>query len=99
MGDIIADALWVALGVILWGVFAAPYYILKALLTSDESKRKDKAKDILGKKDSIKCDLIISICENLQSNATYKKEVTSSLQNFFREVIDKNLQMVKIPIE
>lgn len=99
MGDIIADALWVALGVILWGVLAAPYYILKALLTSDESKRKDKAKDILGKKDSIKCDLIISICENLQSNATFKKEVTSSLQNFFREVIDKNLQMVIIPIE
>ena len=99
MGDIIADALWVALGVILWGVFAAPYYILKALLTSDESKRKDKAKDILGKKDSIKCDLIISIYKNLQSNATFKKEVTSSLQNFFREVIDKNLQMVIIPIE
>ena len=99
MGDIIADVLWVALGVILWGVFAAPYYILKALLTSDESKRKDKAQDILKQEDEIKRNLIISIYEKILDNKKFKTDVTAKIQKYFREVIDKNLQKVIIPIE
>lgn len=99
MGDIIADALWVALGVFLWGVFVAPYYLLKAFLTSDESKRKDKAKDILDKEGSIKTNLEISITEKLLDNKVFKNEVSTSLQKYFREIIDLNLQKVKIPIE
>ena len=99
MGDIIADALWVALGIFLWGVFVAPYYLLKAFLTSDESKRKDKAKDILDKEGSIKTNLEISITEKLLDNKVFKNEVSTSLQKYFREIIDLNLQKVKIPIE
>lgn len=99
MGDIIADALWVALGVFLWGVFVAPYYLLKAFLTSDESKRKDKAKDILDKEDSIKTNLEISITEKLLDNKVFKNEISTSLQKYFREIIDLNLQKVIIPIE
>lgn len=99
MGDIIADVLWAALGVFLWGVFVAPYYILKSLLTSDESKRKDKAKDILDKKDEITVNLRRSIKDKLKTNSKFRSEVTTSLQNYFREIIDKNLQRVIIPIE
>ena len=99
MGDIIADALWVALGIFLWGVFVAPYYILKAILTSDESKRKDKVKDILKQESDIKMKLIISIYEKLQDNKVFKNEVSTSLQKYFREIIDLNLQKVIIPIE
>lgn len=99
MGDIIADILWAALGVFLWGVFAAPYYILKALLTSDESKRKDKAKDILDKKYEITGNLHNSIKNKLRSNGKFKSEVTNALQRYFRELIDENLQKVIIPIE
>lgn len=99
MGDIIADVLWAALGVFLWGVFAAPYYILKALLTSDESKRNDKAKDILDKKDEITGNLRGSIKNKLKANSNFKSEVTTALQGYFREIIDKNLQKVIIPIE
>lgn len=99
MGDIIVDILWAALGVFLWGVFAAPYYILKALLTSDESKRKDKAKDILDKKDEITGNLRGSIKYKLQTNSKFKSEVTNALQRYFREIIDVNLQKVIIPIE
>lgn len=99
MGDIIADALWVALGVFLWGVFVAPYYLLKAFLTSDESKRKDKAKDILDKEGSIKTNLETSITEKLLDNKVFKNEISTSLQKYFREIIDLNLQKVIIPIE
>ena len=47
--NIVADILWAALGVFLWGVLCAPYYIWKAL-RSDESKRRDKVDKVLEKK-------------------------------------------------
>ena len=99
MSKIIEEIIWKTIAAVLWGVFAIPYYILKALLTSDESKRKEKAKDILDKKGEITGKLINSIMEKLESNTTFKTEVTKSLQNYFKEVIDKNLQKVIIPIE
>lgn len=99
MGDIIANILWAALGVFLWGVFAAPYYLLKALLTSDESKRKHKAKDILDKKVEITENLRGSINDKLKTNNTFKSEVTNALQRYFKEIIDENLRKVIIPIE
>jgi hypothetical protein len=80
-------------------VFVAPYYLLKAFLTSDESKRKDKAKDILDKEGSIKTNLEISITEKLLDNKVFKNEISTSLQKYFREIIDLNLQKVIIPIE
>lgn len=99
MGDIIADALWVALGIFLWGVFVAPYYILKAILTSDESKRKDKVKDILKQESDIKTNLFNSIYYKLEDNKVFKNEVSTTLQKYFHDVIDLNIQKVIIPIE
>lgn len=98
-GDIIADILWKALAAFLWGVFAIPYYILKAVFTSDESKRKDKAKDILNKKDEITNTVKESIWLNLLSNYSFKTKVTKSLNDYFSALIDYNLQKVIIPIE
>lgn len=98
-GDIIADILWKALAAFLWGVFAIPYYILKAIFTSDESKRKDKAKDILNKEYEITSNVKNSIRQNLISNRAFKTQVTTALKNYFTAVIDMNLQRVIIPIE
>ena len=41
-----------ALGVFLWGIFCAPYYLYK-ILRSDSSKRKDKVGKIIGKKTEV----------------------------------------------
>lgn len=99
MRDIIAEILWKALAAFLWGVFAIPYYILKAIFTSDESKRKDKAKAILEKKVEITSQVGGSICSNLRSNTTFKTQVTKALKDYFTALIDINLQKVIIPIE
>lgn len=99
MGDIIAEILWKALAVFLWGVFAISYYIIKAIFTSDESKRKDKANNILEKKIEITSQVGDSICSNLQSNATFKMQVTKALKDYFTALIELNLQKVIIPIE
>lgn len=99
VGDIIAEILWKALAVFLWGVFAISYYIIKAIFTSDESKRKDKAKNILEKKKEITSQVGDSICSNLQSNATFKMQVTKALKDYFTALIELNLQKVIIPIE
>lgn len=98
-GDIIADILWKALAAFLWGVFAIPYYILKAIFTSDESKRRDKANDILKKKNEITSNVRYSISYNLKSNRTFKSQVTTALKGYFTSVIDENLKKVIIPIE
>lgn len=98
-GDIIADILWKALAAFLWGVFAIPYYILKAVFTSDESKRKDKAKDILNKKSEITSQVNGSIRSNLTMNNAFKIQVTKALKDYFSALIDVNLQKVIIPIE
>lgn len=99
VGDIIADILWKALAAFLWGVFAIPYYVLKAIFTSDESKRKDKAKDILDKKYEIKTQVRDSLKSNLKYNSTFKNQVTTTLKGYFSELIDENLKRVMIPIE
>ena len=99
ISQIIADILWKALAAFLWGVFAIPYYVLKAIFTSDESKRKDKANDILDKKDEIVANVNVDIKRNLRGNSNFKNVVTKTLMDFFKEMIDSNLQKVIIPIE
>lgn len=98
-GDIIADILWKALAAFLWGVFAIPYYIIKNVLKSDESKRRDKAKDILDKKFEIINQVNTSIRSSLVANNLFKIKVTKSLKDYFTALIDSNLQKVIIPIE
>ncbi len=99
MGDIIADVLWKVLAAVLWGVFAIPYYILKSILTSDESKRKDKAKDILNKESEITSQVKAAISTNLATHQTFRHQVTYALRSYFSALIDVNLQKVIIPIE
>lgn len=99
MGDIIADILWKVLAAVLWGVFAIPYYILKSILTSDESKRKDKAKDILNKESEITSQVKAAIRTNLATHQTFRHQVTGALRSYFSALIDVNLQKVIIPIE
>ncbi len=99
MGDIISDILWKALAVFLWGVFALPYYILKSLLTSDESKRRDKAQNIIKKKIEIINNVKGSIRDNLTKNRDFKNQMTSAIKSYFDTLIDTNLQRVRIPIE
>lgn len=99
MSDIIGEILWKALAAFLWGVFAIPYYILKAIFTSDESKRRDKAKDILNKKDEITSNVRNSIYSNLKKNREFKTQVSKSLKEYFTTVIEANLEKVTIPIE
>ena len=99
MGDIIADVLWKVLAAVLWGVFAIPYYILKSILTSDESKRKDKAKDILNKESEITSQVKAAIRTNLATHQTFRHQVTGALRSYFSALIDVNLQKVIIPIE
>lgn len=98
-GDIIADILWKALAAFLRGVFAIPYYIIKNVLKSDESKRRDKAKDILDKKFEIINQVNTSIRSSLVANNLFKIKVTKSLKDYFTALIDSNLQKVIIPIE
>lgn len=99
MGDIIADILWKALAAFLWGVFAIPYYIIKALFTSDESKRKDKAEYILKKKMEIINNVKGSIRYNLTLNGAFKSQMQAAIKSYFDTLIDVNLQRVRIPIE
>ena len=99
MGDIIADILWKVLGAVLWGLLVIPYYILKAVFTSDESKRKDKARDILKNKSKITFQVKTAIKINLASQQAFRDQVTGALSSYFSALIDVNLQKVIIPIE
>lgn len=98
ISNVIADILWAALAVFLWGAFCAPYYLYK-LLRSDESKRKDKVEKILEKKGEITSQLRNKINSELKNNASFNTSVTSSLTNYFNALIETNLQQVMIPIE
>ena len=98
ISNMLADILWAALGVFLWGVFCAPYYLYK-LLRSDESKRKDKAEKILEKRGEVLAKVKNKMRWELQNNTVFKNTVTTTLNNYFTQVIERNLQQVMIPIE
>lgn len=98
ISNVLADILWAALGIFLWGVLCAPWYIYK-YFRSDESKRKDKADDILSKKSEVTTKIRLKINTELQSNTAFKQSVTTSLSNYFDKIIETNLQQVMIPIE
>lgn len=98
ISNLLADILWVALGVFLWGFLCAPYYLYK-IFRSDESKRKDKVEKILEKKGEVTSKLRQKINEELGNNNAFKNSVTTSLRSYFDKLIDTNLQQVIIPIE
>jgi cell division ATPase FtsA len=98
ISNVLADILWAALGIFLWGVLCAPWYIYK-YFRSDESKRQDKADEILEKKDEVTSQISTKINTELQSNTTFKSSVTNSFSTYFTKLIETNLQKVMIPIE
>lgn len=98
ISNVIADILWAALGVFLWGVFCLPYYAWK-YFRSDESKRQDKAGKILEKQDQITADIKFDLLKKIRWNSVFKDSVTKSLNSYFTKIMETNLQQVIIPIE
>ncbi len=96
--NILKDILWAALGVILWGVFCAPYYLIK-FLRPDKYKRKDKCKKVLSKKDDVVSEVRTKIDNELDNNDTFKYSVQKELNSYFTNLMETNLQQVMIPIE
>lgn len=98
----VGDALWAALGLFLWGVFAVGYYIIKGaynFFRDDKDKRKDKADEVLNQKNKICSEVETKIIEQLKSNMSFKTKVSNALSNYFTEQMEQNLQQVTIPIE
>lgn len=98
ISNTLVDIFWKAIAVYLWGIFCLPYYIFKAL-RSDESKRKGKASEILGKKAKVTSQVRQNVKAELGKNADFKNSVTMSLHKYFTKLIELNLQKVIIPIE
>ena len=98
ISNIVADILWAALGVFLWGVLCAPYYLYK-IFRSDKSKREAKADDVLDEKNKITNQIRSQIVNELDKNESFKNTVTSTLNDYFKKLMESNLQRVIIPIE
>lgn len=98
MQNILADILWKALAVYLWGIFCLPYYIYK-WFRSDEAKRKDKAEKLLGKNGEVTSKIKAKIKAELSRNTDFNNTVSASLNKYFTKLITTNLQKVMIPIE
>lgn len=100
--NVVSDVLWVALGISLFGIFSAAYYVIKVAINifrSDEDKRKDKAEKILDKKYEVTSEVESKLKIELAKNTAFKNAVTNSLSNYFTKLIENNLQQVMIPIE
>ena len=98
ISNVLGDILWAALGVFLWGLLVTPYYLYK-FFRSDESKRKNKADEILKKKDEITTKMESKIYSELHNNAAFNSSITGSINSYFTKLIETNLQKVMIPIE
>lgn len=100
--NVVADVLWAALGLFLWGLFAVGYYVLKGvvnLFRDDRDKRKDKIEAVLDKKDDVTSKVKTKILENLRNNSNFKMSVSKTLSDFYMKQIQSNLEKVIIPIE
>ena len=98
ISNMLANIFWVALGIYLWGIFCAPYYLYK-LFRSDESKRKDKVSKIIDKKTEVTSQVEQKIKTELRNNTDFKNTVATSVNKYFTKLIESNLQKVIIPIE
>lgn len=100
--NVVKDVLLAAIGLFLFGIFAAGYYLIKAIfngVSSDTEKRRKKANKILDKKDDIVSGVKQKLSSELNNNQSLKKTVTDSLNSYFIKLIEANLTQVKIPIE
>lgn len=100
--NILADVLWAALGIFLFGLFAVGYYIIKGiynLYRDDRDIRKDKAEKLLDKRGDVISEVRFKLNTELSSNRQFKNSLMNSLSNYFTNLIDANLEKVIIPIE
>lgn len=100
--NVVADALWVALGLFLWGVFAIGWYVIKGfinLFRDDDEIRRDKADKLLEKKEEICSDVRYKIRSKLKYDSTFKATLTRTFSDYFTRQMEANLQQVIIPIE
>lgn len=98
ISNMLANIFWVALGIYLWGIFCAPYYLYK-IFRSDESKRKDKVSKIIDKKTEVTSQVEQKIKTELRNNTDFKNTAAISVNKYFTKLIESNLQKVIIPIE
>ena len=100
--NVVADVLWAALGIFLWGVLAIGWYVIKGIINlfrDDNEIRRDKADKLLKKKDEICSDVKSKIQSKLKNDATFKANVTRKISDYFTRQMGANLQQVIIPIE
>lgn len=100
--NVVADALWIALGFFLWGWLAAPYYaykFLRNLLRDDDEIRTDKVVRLLNKKSEICSDVESKIQSKLKYDSDFKSTLTGTFSDYFTRHMEANLQQVIIPIE
>lgn len=99
ISDDVIDGLGDVILVFVIFVFLGWYFILKSIFSTDEETRKDKADQLLRKKDSICKEATEKICAKLNSNESFKLKVTRAMSTYFTEQMERNLKQVIIPIE
>lgn len=100
--NVVADALWAALAIFLWGIFAGLWYAAKYvynLFRDDVDIRRDKARELLEKKYEICSDIKSKIRIDLKNNSQFKATLVSIFSDYFTKQMEINLQQVIIPIE
>lgn len=98
----LANVLWAALGIFLFGIFSIAWYVIKGiynLFRDDSDKRKDKVDKLLEKKDEVVDAVRQKLKSELLANSQFKGELKTSLSNYFDNLIEENLKKVIIPIE
>ena len=100
--DVVSDALWVALGIFLWGIFALPYYFIKAIrnaFRSDDEVRRRNVNKLLEKKYEICSGVGTKVRSMLNDNSNFKSTLVRTFSDYYTKQMEANLQQVIIPIE
>lgn len=98
----LANVLWAALGIFLFGLFAVGYYIIKGVYNyfrDDSDIRQDKVNKLLKKRGDVISEVRMKLRSELTGNYQFKNTLKNSLNNYFTRLIESNLQKVIIPIE
>lgn len=99
---LISQILWAALGLFLFGIFAAIYYAIKGIVnafTSEKTKREKLIKKILDKKEDIILDIKLQLARELSGNSYFISEVSTQMKEYFDKTIKSNINRVRIPLE
>lgn len=99
--DVVSDALWVALGIFLWGIFALPYFIkaIRNAFRSDDEVRRRNVNKLLEKKYEICSGVGTKVRRMLNDNSNFKSTLVRTFSDYYTKQMEANLQQVIIPIE